>query len=147
MPKTSAQPDFNAANAADFAVFPPLPNSRKIYKIGSRPDIRAPFREITLSPTAAGGETRINPPFCVYDTSGPYTDPDAKIDIRAGLPKLRAAWIEERGDTEMLAAASQFGRAQKTDDKTAAVQFPSPPPPRRAKNGKCATQMHYARRG
>ena len=81
----------------------PLPNSRKVYLTGSRPDIRVPVREISLAdtPTAFGGEQ--NAPVFVYDTSGPYTDPAARIDLRKGLPDMRSRWIEERGDTELLA--------------------------------------------
>ena len=73
----------------DEAAIAPLPNSRKIYVEGSRPDIQVPMREISQSdtPTGMGGER--NPPIYVYDCSGPYTDPTAKIDIRAGLPALR----------------------------------------------------------
>ena len=134
--------------AADSLALAPFPNSRKTYLGGSREDIRVPFREISLSPTVTGGETRINPPFYVYDTSGPYTDPDARIDIRAGLSKLRQQWIVERGDTEALdAPSSEFRRHLDADDKLAHLRFPHPPAPRRAKSGSCTTQMHYARRG
>ena len=86
----------------DEAAIAPLPNSRKIYVEGSRPDIQVPMREISQSdtPTGMGGER--NPPIYVYDCSGPYTDPTAKIDIRAGLSALRQQWIEERGDTEVF---------------------------------------------
>src|SRR5581483_3820563 len=99
----SANPKFISSEAhVDAAAVAPLPNSQKIYVTGSRPDIRVPMREITQAdtPTGFGGEK--NPPIYVYDTSGPYTDPQAKIDIRAGLPALRQGWIEERGDTEAL---------------------------------------------
>ncbi|HBP3023966.1 phosphomethylpyrimidine synthase ThiC, partial [Pseudomonas aeruginosa] len=80
----------------------PFPNSRKVYLTGSRPDIRVPVREISLAdtPTAFGGEK--NPPVFVYDTSGPYTDPEVRIDLRKGLPDVRSRWIDERGDTEIL---------------------------------------------
>ena len=127
----------------------PLPNSRKVYADGPRPDMRVPMREIRLSPTAAAGESpKENAPFVVYDTSGPYTDPSAEIDIRRGLPPLRANWIEERGDTESLAAVtSVFARISSEDDRKTAMRFPSPRQPRRAKKGECVTQMHYARRG
>ncbi|MDD9797931.1 MAG: phosphomethylpyrimidine synthase ThiC, partial [Alphaproteobacteria bacterium] len=86
----------------DRAALAPLPNSEKTYIIGSRPDIRVPMRKINQSetPTDMGGEP--NPPLFVYDTSGPYTDANAKIDIRKGLPPLREAWIEARQDTEKL---------------------------------------------
>ena len=80
----------------DAAAVAPLPGSRKVYVEGSRPDIRVPFREITLAPTKTSGVDEQNPPLLVYDTSGPYTDPSANIDLRQGLPELRRAWIEER---------------------------------------------------
>ena len=90
----------------------PIPGSRKVHVEGSRPDIRVPMREIALADTPlAGGRVEHNAPFTTYDTSGPYTDPDARIDLAAGLPALRAAWIKERGDTERLARlSSAFGR-------------------------------------
>jgi phosphomethylpyrimidine synthase len=91
----NAKDKFVAVHAhVDAAAIAPLPNSRKIYVTGSRADIRVPMREIAQTPT--GDEP--NPSLCVYDTSGPYTDPAAKIDIRAGLPPLRAGWIAERND-------------------------------------------------
>ena len=102
----NANPKFLSADAVvDAAAIDPLPNSRKVYVTGSRPDIRVPMREITQSdtPDSFGGEK--NPPVYVYDTSGPYTDPEAKIDIRSGLPALRQRWIEERGDTEACPAS------------------------------------------
>ena len=93
----NAKEQFLAANAhVDEAAVQPLPNSRKVYIEGSRPDVRVPMREISQSdtPTGMGGET--NPPIYVYDCSGPYSDPQASIDIRGGLPALRARWIAER---------------------------------------------------
>ncbi|CFB60584.1 phosphomethylpyrimidine synthase ThiC [Pandoraea apista] len=146
----NANPKFLSANArVDEAAIAPLPNSRKIYVTGSRPDIRVPMREISQSdtPTSLGGEK--NPPIYVYDTSGPYTDPDARIDIRSGLPALRAGWIEERGDTEALRGLpSPFGRERAADTATADLRFPGlHRTPRRAKAGKNVTQMHYARQG
>ncbi len=98
-----ANPKFIAATAhVDAAAVEPLPSSRKVYVPGSRPDIRVPMREISQADTPASFGAEKNPPIFVYDTSGPYTDPAARIDIRNGLPALRAAWIEERGDTEEL---------------------------------------------
>jgi len=126
----------------------PIPGSRKIHVEGSRADLRVPMREIALTrtPTVFGGEE--NPPVTVYDTSGPYTDPDARIDLAAGLPALRAQWIAERGDTELLPAlSSEFGRGREHDPKLAAVRFPGRVLPRRAKAGANVSQMHYARRG
>ncbi len=132
----------------DEAAVQPLPNSRKIYIEGSRPDIRVPMREISQSdtPTGMGGEK--NPPIFVYDTSGPYTDPKVKIDIRSGLAPLREKWIAERNDTEMLPSiTSQYGLARLHDPKLAEMRFNLKRHPRRAKSGKNVSQMHYARQG
>jgi phosphomethylpyrimidine synthase len=126
----------------------PIPGSRKIHVQGSRSDLQVPMREIVLTrtPTLFGGEE--NAPVTVYDTSGPYTDPAASIDLSAGLPALRAAWVAERGDTETLPAlSSAFGRSRDTDARLDAVRFPSRTLPRRAVAGANVTQMHYARRG
>ncbi|MFN4328951.1 MAG: phosphomethylpyrimidine synthase ThiC [Limnobacter sp.] len=145
----NANPDFLAATAkVDEAAIQPLPNSRKVYVQGSRPDIQVPMREITqdATPTAFGGEQ--NPPIYVYDCSGPYTDPNAKIDIRSGLPSVRGNWIEERGDTEVLAGpTSHYGQERLGDPKLAELRFNLTRQPRRAKAGKNVTQMHYARQG
>nr|WP_323848007.1 phosphomethylpyrimidine synthase ThiC [Nitrogeniibacter mangrovi] len=133
----------------DAAAIAPLPNSRKIHVEGSRPDVRVPMRQISQAdtPTGFGGEK--NPPIFVYDCSGPYTDPAAKIDIRSGLPALRAGWIEERGDTEVLSdLSSEFGRARAADTALDELRFPGlHRTPRRAKAGANVTQMHYARQG
>src|SRR6267154_3036496 len=86
----------------DAAAVAPLPNSRKVYVEGSRPDLRVPMREIAQSDTPASFGAEKNPAIFVYDTSGPYTDPEVKIDIRAGLAPVRANWIRERGDTVEL---------------------------------------------
>ncbi|MBY4870973.1 phosphomethylpyrimidine synthase ThiC [Burkholderia sp. Bp9017] len=146
----NANPKFLSADAhVDAAAVAPLPNSRKVYVTGSQPDIRVPMREITQAdtPTGFGGEK--NPPIYVYDTSGPYTDPDAKIDIRAGLPALRQGWIEARGDTEVLSGlSSRYGLERAADPATADLRFPGlHRNPRRAQPGKNVTQMHYARQG
>ena len=129
-----------------------LPASRKVYIQGSRPDIQVPMREITLTDTPVGGfgkaEGEKNPPFYVYDTSGVYTDPNVKIDLTKGLPKLRQAWIEARGDTEQLAKlSSQYGNERANDIATANLRFGHIDKPRRAINGKNVTQMYYARQG
>jgi len=145
----NANPQFLAATATvDEAAIQPLPNSRKIYVQGSRPDIRVPMREISQSDTPASFGAEKNPPVFVYDTSGPYTDPAAKIDIRSGLPALRAAWIAERDDTEELAGpTSAYGLERLNDPKLAELRFNLHRKPRRAKAGKNVTQMHYARQG
>ena len=147
----SAIPETTAPQAVqvDPLAIKPLPASRKVYVAGARPDMRVPMREISQSdtPTAAGMEK--NPPLTVYDTSGPYTDPEAQIDIRIGLPALRAAWIAERGDSEELAAwSSEYGRLRAVDHKLARLRFPGMQrKPRRAVAGANVSQMHYARRG
>ncbi len=146
----NANEQFLAANAqVDAAAIAPLPNSRKVYIAGSRPDLRVPMREISQddTPTAFGGEK--NPPIFVYDCSGPYSDPQAKIDIRSGLPALRAKWIEERGDTEALPdLSSEFGRQRAADKALDELRFPGlHRKPRRARAGANVSQMHYARQG
>lgn len=112
----------------------PLPGSRKIHVTGSRPDLRVPMRAIAQSPTLNRNGGTENPAIPVYDTSGPYTDPDARIDLLRGVPALRDAWIEERGDTERLPGpSSEYGRQRRHDAETAALRFGSPPRPRRAR--------------
>ncbi|MBI2960994.1 MAG: phosphomethylpyrimidine synthase ThiC [Betaproteobacteria bacterium] len=145
----SANPKFLAASAhVDEAAVKPLPNSRKIYVEGSRPDIRVPMREVSQADTPASFGAEKNPPIFVYDTSGPYTDPGARIDIRAGLAPLRARWIEERADTEELAEpSSRYGRERLADPKLAELRFNLKRKPRCAKAGMNVSQMHYARRG
>ena len=130
----NANPKFLAATAhVDDAAVKPLPNSRRIY-VGP---LRVPMREIAQS-----GE---NPPLAVYDTSGPYTDPAAKIDIRKGLFPFRLNWIEARGDTLLLdGPSSAYGRKRLEDPKLAELRFELHRQPRR---GKCVTQMHYAKKG
>ncbi|MGE5665403.1 MAG: phosphomethylpyrimidine synthase ThiC, partial [Betaproteobacteria bacterium] len=145
----NARIDFKADEATvDPTAVQPLPASRKIYVTGSRADLRVPMREVSQedTPTSFGGEP--NPPVFVYDTSGPYTDPAASIDIRAGLPALRAVWIAERGDTELLAGpSSAYGQERAADPLLAAMRFKLTRTPRRAKVGANVSQMHYARRG
>ena len=146
----NATDKFIASSAhVDEAAIAPLPNSRKIYVEGSRADLRVPMREIRQAdtPTAMGGEQ--NPPIFVYDCSGPYTDPAARIDIRSGLPALRQAWIEGRGDTEVLPdLSSEYGRVRAADSHLDELRFPGlHRAPRRARAGANVTQMHYARRG
>ena len=131
----------------------PLPNSRKIYVQGSRPNIRVPMREITLTDTITAAGREPNAPLTVYDTSGPYTDPDVTIDIREGLPDVRTAWIDERGDTEILPQqSSAYGRARAADPSLDQLRFEGHHrQPRQARGGIGAgtnvTQMHYAKKG
>ncbi len=145
----NANPQFLAATATvDEAAIQPLPNSRKVYVQGSRPDIQVPMREISQSDTPASFGAEPNPPIFVYDCSGPYTDPKVKIDIRSGLSPLRAKWIEERNDTEGLAGpTSEYGRGRLNDPGLAELRFNLKRKPRRAKAGMNVTQMHYARQG
>ncbi len=145
----NAHPEFlNLSAHVDEAAVKPLPNSRKVYVQGSRPDIRVPMREISQADTPANFGAEKNPPIFVYDTSGPYTDPAVKIDIRAGLPSVRGAWIAERGDSEALSGpTSAFGRQRLDDPALAELRFKLQRQPRRAKSGMNVTQMHYARKG
>jgi len=145
----NAQPQFIASSAhVDEAAVRPLPRSGKIYVEGTRPDVRVPMREISQSDTPAAFGAEANPPICVYDTSGPYTDPAARIDVRSGLAALRARWIEERGDTVVLdGPTSRYGRERLADPLLAQLRFDLKRAPRRAKPGANVTQMHYARRG
>jgi len=143
------EPFLASAAQVDQAAIAPLPNSRKIYVPGSRPDVQVPMREISQSDTPASLGAEPNPPIFVYDCSGPYSDPAAAIDIRSGLPALRQRWIEERADSEVLGGlSSTFGRQRAADPKLAALRFPGlQRQPRRARAGANVTQMHYARRG
>jgi len=122
--------------------------SKKVYMTGSRPDLKVPFREISLSDTPSSFGAEKNPPVMVYDTSGPYTDPDYQIDIRNGLPSLRSQWIEERNDTEFLEGpTSIFGHERKTNPELTKMRFNLLRQPRRAKAGKNVSQMYYAKQG
>ena len=140
---------FVAATAhVDEAAVQPLPQSRKRYLEGSRVDLRVPVREIAQSETSASFGPEVNPSINVYDTSGPYTDPDVTIDIRSGLAPLRARWIAERDDTvDLSGPSSRFGVDRLNDPKLAELRFNLRRTPRRSKNGANVTQMHYARRG
>ncbi len=144
-----ANPKFLAATAqVDEAAVKALPNSKKIYIEGSRPDIQVPMREISQSDTPASFGAETNPPIFVYDCSGPYTDPGAKIDIRHGLSPLRQPWIEDRGDTEVLQSpSSKFGLERLNDPKLTEMRFGLKRKPRRARSGGNVSQMHYARKG
>ena len=147
----NANPKFLSASATvDAAAVEPLPNSRKVYVAGSRPDIRVPMREISQSDTPAsfGGET--NPPVYVYDTSGPYTDPEARIDIRsrpagaARAPGSKSAATPRTGRAELR----DYGRERLHDPKLGRAALPTCTRSRAARgSGANVTQMHYARQG
>jgi len=142
------QQNLSESAQVDQGSIQPFPRSQKIYVQGSRPDIRVPMREISLdvTPTDFGGE--INAPVLVYDTSGPYTDPSVTIDVRKGLADVRSAWIDDRGDTELLdGLTSQFGQQRLADAELTKMRFAHVRNPRRAKPGKNVSQMHYARQG
>ncbi|EAM3780314.1 phosphomethylpyrimidine synthase ThiC [Salmonella enterica] len=130
-----------------------FPNSKRIYVTGSQHDIRVPMREIQLSPTLIGG-SKDNPQFeeneavPVYDTSGPYGDPEVAINVQQGLAKLRQPWIEARADVETLSdRSSAYTRERLTDEGLDALRFTGLLTPKRAKAGHCVTQLHYARKG
>ena len=130
----------------------PLDGSKKIYVEGSRPDIQVPMREIYLEDTASSFGAEPNPPIPVYDTSGPYTDPNVQIDLLKGLDDVRSNWIEERQDTEQLdGPTSDFGQQRQSDPELANLRFEHIRMPRRAKtqNGKVGnvSQMFYAKQG
>ncbi|MBJ9297206.1 MULTISPECIES: phosphomethylpyrimidine synthase ThiC [Citrobacter freundii complex] len=130
-----------------------FPNSKRIYITGSQPDIRIPMREIQLSPTLIGG-SKDNPQFeaneavPVYDTSGPYGDPEVAINVQQGLAKLRQPWIDARNDSEELDdRSSAYTKERLADDGLDELRFTGLLTPKRAKAGKCVTQLHYARQG
>ncbi len=130
-----------------------FPRSKRIYLQGSQDDIRVPMREIQLSPTLTGGTKdhptfEDNEPVPVYDTSGPYGDPDAAIDVHTGLARIRANWIEQRGDTESIGQRSSLYTQQRlADEELDHLRFEHVPQPKRALSGHCVTQLHYARAG
>ncbi len=129
------------------------PNSRRIFIEGSRADIRVPLREIQLADTFVGGTKEApqfepNEPVPVYDTSGPYGEEAAPIDVRRGLPRLREAWVLERDDTDALEGlSSTFTQERLADEGLDHLRFEHLPSARRAKPGRRVTQLHYARQG
>ncbi|HCZ5131352.1 TPA: phosphomethylpyrimidine synthase ThiC [Salmonella enterica] len=130
-----------------------FPNSKRIYVTGSQHDIRVPMREIQLSPTLIGG-SKDNPQFeeneavPVYDTSGPYGDPEVAINVQQDLAKLRQPWIDARNDSEELDdRSSAYTRERLADDGLDDLRFTGLLTPKRAKAGKRVTQLHYARKG
>ena len=130
----------------------PFPGSRKVY-LGQSSGLHVPFREISLSDTLieqanAPARHEPNPALRCYDASGPYTDPDAHIDVRAGLPALRAPWLAQRGDTEVLThISSEYGQERLNDPQLQSLRMSAQPPVRRAMAGRNVSQMHYARKG
>jgi len=127
----------------------PFPASTKVYVEGSRPDISVPFRQVSLSPTVdLDGQSVSNPPLILYDTTGPYTDPNATIDLSKGLHPMRLPWVMERGDVEELDSySSSYRQLRERDANLNAIRFPHPRKPLRAKSGRKVTQIHYARKG
>lgn len=127
-----------------------LPGSEKIYVKGSMYDIQVPMRKINLSHTIDDEGNKIeNGPVVVYDTSGPYTDTNYKVDLQKGLPKVRREWIEKRGDVDRLSElSSDYGKQRRADSSLDYLRFEHiEDNPLRAKEGKCVTQLHYARKG
>ena len=132
----------------DKAALESFENSKKVYIEGSTPDIQVPFREISISDTPSEFGAEKNAPVLTYDTSGPYTDPKSKIDIKNGLTPLRNKWIEDRKDTEQLQGpSSTFGKKRKTDPSLEDMRFNLKRNPKKAMAGKNVSQMHYAKKG
>ena len=128
----------------------PFPASRKVYINGALPGVHVPMREISLTPTKSmnGGAPIPNEPTTIYDTSGPYTDPSVRIDVRTGLGPLRRQWVLNRQDVEHLPdVSSQYGRMRAADSKLTELRFRHIRKPLRAKPGQNVTQLHYARKG
>ncbi|GAB3805332.1 phosphomethylpyrimidine synthase ThiC [Spirosoma humi] len=130
----------------------PLTGSRKIYVSGQLHPIRVAMREISLSDTVSSGGNRQdrkpNAPVTVYDTSGPYTDPDVTIDLEQGLPRLREAWIINRGDVaQQPAFSSAYANQRLANPNLDALRFAHIRHPLRAREGHTVTQLHYARQG
>ena len=137
----------------DSASVKPFPSSYKRYIEGSRPDIRVAMREVQLTATtlsSANGTSQLepNPALRIYDTSGPYSDPDADIDIRKGLPAVRENWIKERQDTQILDRANSHYTAQRQLNQSLDnLRFELKRQPRRALFGRNVSQIHYAKQG
>ena len=127
----------------------PITGSKKIYVDGSIHPIRVAMRQIDLHPTQhANGKTEVNHPVTVYDTSGPYTDSNIKIDIKKGIERLREKWILDRGDAEVLdGVSSSYGDLRAKDKDLDSLRFEHIRKPMRAKKGSNVSQMHYAKKG
>ena len=138
----------NIPSSPEKAALEQFPNSKKIYVTGSNSSIRVPMRQIDQTSTKNNDSEELNPSVWVYDTSGPYTDPDQTINLATGLKPLRKKWIEQREDTAILEdRTSDYANAQANEGSLRAITFPEIPKPRKASNGKNVTQMHYARKG
>ncbi len=146
---TKSFPKLSETAQVDALSTQPFPASNKIYIQGSRADVNVAMREITLSPTKLqNGKFEENPPVRVYDTSGPYTDPNIQIDVRKGLKPIRQAWVEERDDTELLTGlSSSYANSREQNMALEGLRFEYKRQPRKAKAGKNVTQLHYARQG
>ena len=126
----------------------PFPGSDKIYVKGELHDITVAMREIKLSPTKFNGKEIENPSVTVYDTSGPFTDPNIDIDVKKGLPKIREKWILDRSDVEQLdGMSSAYGNERLKDKELDALRFVKIEKPLRAKKGANVSQMYYAKKG
>lgn len=148
----SEQFDLSTQAGIDSSLLEPLTGSKKVFVEGQA-GMRVPMREISLAPTPSQGEDgnaklEANPSLRVYDTSGPYTDPDIEVDVRAGIPRVREQWILDREDTVALDGfSSTFTQARNSDIRLDSLRFSHVRSPRRAKNGRNVTQLHYARQG
>ena len=128
----------------------PFPSSKKVFVTGELHNVKVAMREVLLEDTndTFNGKTTTNAPVTIYDTSGPYTDPKADIDIKKGLPALRDEWIRNRGDVEELDnQTSEYGRERFEDTSLDHLRFEHIKKPLRAKKGKNVSQLHYARKG
>ena len=130
----------------------PFPNSKKIYVEGNIYDIKVAMREISLNDSVQkfnpSAPVEKNPPVTVYDTSGPYTDPNVEIDVRIGLPRIREQWIKDREDVEELdQISSAYGQKRLSDSSLDELRFTHLKRPLRAKTGHNVSQMHYAKKG
>ncbi|AQQ68371.1 phosphomethylpyrimidine synthase ThiC [Microbulbifer agarilyticus] len=148
-----AQQQESAKQFLDNLTAQQFPNSRKVYLEGENEGVKVGVREICLGKSLVGGDEENpifepNEPLQVYDTAGPYSDPNYKPNVREGLPKLRQAWVENRGDTEVLdTRQAAYSQKRMADQGLDHIRFDNLPAPRKAKAGKNVTQMHYARQG
>jgi len=143
MKKTEKTPQTETISRA------PFPASKKVYVQGEIHDIQVAMREISLSDTLVNGKVMSkNAPVTVYDTSGPFTDPNIDIDVRKGLPRLRQSWIVNRGDVEELEGiSSNYGRERLANPALDSLRFEHLKKPLRAKAGQNVSQLHYAKKG